>query len=68
MSHIGKPNELERIASSAELEISSSEGHGPDRRWTPIWVVRVDDGGSTNRRGHHHAPRSVTSVWVRDFS
>jgi hypothetical protein len=44
MSHTWKPNELERIASSEELEISSSEGHGPDRRWTPIWVVRVDDG------------------------
>jgi hypothetical protein len=44
VNHIWKPNELERIASSGELEISSPQGRGPDRRWTPIWVVRVDDG------------------------
>jgi hypothetical protein len=44
MSHIWKLNELDRIATSEELEISSSERRGPGRRWTPIWVVRVDDG------------------------
>jgi hypothetical protein len=44
VSHVWKANELERIASSGELEISSPEGRGPGRRWTPIWVVRVDDG------------------------
>jgi hypothetical protein len=44
MSHIWKQSELDRIATSEELEISSSERRGPGRRWTPIWVVRVDDG------------------------
>lgn len=44
MSHIWKQSELVSIASSEELEISSFEGRGPARRWTPIWAVRVDDG------------------------
>lgn len=37
-------DQLDRIAGSEELRITSARPDGTYRRWTPIWVVRVGDG------------------------
>jgi len=34
-------DQLSRIAGSEELQISTRRPDGTQRRWTPIWVVRV---------------------------
>lgn len=36
-------DEVERIGGAQELRITSYRNDGSLRRWTPIWVVRVDD-------------------------
>ena len=36
-------DQLRRIAGSEELQISTRRPGGTQRRWTPIWVVRVGD-------------------------
>jgi hypothetical protein len=36
-------DQLGRIAGSEELRITTSRPDGTQRRWTPIWVVRVGD-------------------------
>ena len=36
------PEQLERIDAAEELQIASRRVDGTLRRWTPIWVVRVD--------------------------
>jgi len=36
-------DELDRIGSADELEITVACSDGSLRRWVPIWVVRVDD-------------------------
>jgi hypothetical protein len=36
-------DQLDRIAGSEELRITSARPDGTYRRWTPIWVVRVGD-------------------------
>jgi hypothetical protein len=36
-------DQLSRIAGSEELQISTRRPDGTQRRWTPIWVVRVGD-------------------------
>lgn len=53
MNQVWTADELDRIAGSEELEISSSAGRGSGRRWMPIWV-RHD----TQRGGDHAAPNS----------
>jgi hypothetical protein len=35
-------DDLERIGDSEELKITSFRSDGSQRRWTPIWVVSVD--------------------------
>ena len=35
--------ELDRTGTADELEITTARSDGSLRRWTPIWVVRVDD-------------------------
>ncbi|GAB92548.1 DUF2255 family protein [Gordonia rhizosphera] len=35
--------QLDRIGGSEELHITSYRRDGSLRKWTPIWVVRVDD-------------------------
>ena len=35
--------QLEHIDRAGELEIATTRSDGTLRRWTPIWVVRVDD-------------------------
>ena len=35
--------QLDRIVGSEELQITTSRPDGTQRRWTPIWVVRVGD-------------------------
>jgi hypothetical protein len=37
-------DQLSRIAGSEELQITTGRPDGTQRRWTPIWVVRVGDG------------------------
>lgn len=37
-------DQLDRIAGSEELQITTTRPDGAQRRWTPIWVVRVGDG------------------------
>jgi len=37
-------DELDRIGTVDELEITTARSDGSLRRWVPIWVVRVDDG------------------------
>ena len=37
-------DQLDRIAGSEELRITSARPDGTYRQWTPIWVVRVGDG------------------------
>ena len=37
------PDQLDRIGSAEELEITTARSDGSLRRWVPIWVVRVDD-------------------------
>ena len=37
-------DQLNRIARSEELRIATTRPDGSQRRWTPIWVVRVGDG------------------------
>jgi hypothetical protein len=39
-----RSDQLDRIAGSEELEITTTRADGTPRRWTPIWVVRVGDG------------------------
>jgi hypothetical protein len=36
-------DQLSRIADSEELQITTRRPDGTQRRWTPIWVVRVGD-------------------------
>jgi hypothetical protein len=36
-------DQLGRIAGSEELQITTNRADGTQRRWTPIWVVRVGD-------------------------
>jgi hypothetical protein len=36
-------DQLSRIAGSEELQITTNRPDGTQRRWTPIWVVRVGD-------------------------
>jgi hypothetical protein len=36
-------DQLRRIADSVELQITTRRPDGTQRRWTPIWVVRVGD-------------------------
>jgi hypothetical protein len=36
-------DQVSRIADSEELQISTRRPDGTQRRWTPIWVVRVGD-------------------------
>jgi hypothetical protein len=36
-------DQLGRIAGSEELQITTRRPDGTQRRWTPIWVVRVGD-------------------------
>jgi len=36
-------DELDRIGTADELEITTARSDGSLRRWVPIWVVRVDD-------------------------
>ena len=36
-------DQLDRIAGSEELRITTTREDGSQRRWTPIWVVRVGD-------------------------
>jgi hypothetical protein len=36
-------DQIERIAGSEELHITTTRPDGTQRRWTPIWVVRVGD-------------------------
>jgi hypothetical protein len=36
-------DELDYIGTADELEITTAREDGSRRRWTPIWVVRVDD-------------------------
>jgi hypothetical protein len=36
-------DQLNRIAGSEELQITTTRPNGTQRRWTPIWVVRVGD-------------------------
>jgi hypothetical protein len=36
--------QMDRIAGSEELQITTTRPDGSQRRWTPIWVVRVGDG------------------------
>ncbi len=36
-------DQLDRIARSEELRITTTRTDGTHRRWTPIWVVRVGD-------------------------
>ena len=37
-------DQIDRIAGSEELQITATRPDGTQRRWTPIWVVRVGDG------------------------
>jgi hypothetical protein len=37
-------DQLDRIAGSKELQITTTRPDGSYRRWTPIYVVRVGDG------------------------
>lgn len=37
-------DQMDRIAGSEELQITTTRPDGTQRRWTPIWVVRVGDG------------------------
>jgi hypothetical protein len=37
-------DQLNRIAGSEELQITTARPDGTQRRWMPIWVVRVGDG------------------------
>ena len=52
-------DQLDRIAGSEELRITSARPDGTYRRWTPIWVVRVDDGLYIRSAG------GPTSDWYR---
>jgi hypothetical protein len=36
-------DQIDRIAGSEELQIATKRPDGTQRRWTPIWVVRVGD-------------------------
>jgi hypothetical protein len=36
-------DQMDRIAGAEELQITTTRPDGTQRRWTPIWVVRVGD-------------------------
>ncbi|MEE4023655.1 DUF2255 family protein [Gordonia sp. PKS22-38] len=40
---VWSPEQLDQLSGAEELHISSHRRDGSLRRWTPIWVVRVDD-------------------------
>jgi hypothetical protein len=52
-------DQLNRIASSEELQITTTRPDGTQRQWTPIWVVRVADGLYIRSAGGR------TSGWYR---
>jgi hypothetical protein len=52
-------DELDRIAGSEELRITTTRPDGTYRQWTPIWVVRVGDGLYIRSAG------GATSDWYR---
>jgi hypothetical protein len=41
MTTAWSPGQLERIGAAEELEIAPRRADGTQRRWVPIWVVRV---------------------------
>jgi hypothetical protein len=52
-------DQLSRISGSEELQIATKRPDGTQRRWTPIWVVRVDDGL------YIRSAAGRTSAWYR---
>jgi hypothetical protein len=52
-------DQLDRVAGSEELQITTTRPDGTRRRWTPIWVVRVGDGLYIRSAGGR------TSDWYR---
>jgi hypothetical protein len=52
-------DQLTQISGSEELRITTTRPDGTQRRWTPIWVVRVDDGL------YIRSAAGGTSAWYR---
>lgn len=56
-------DQLDQIAGSEELRITTTRPDGTQRRWTPIWVVRVGGGlyirsaGGLSSDWYRHATR-----------
>jgi len=63
-----KPETLSEIAGQEEIHIGSERESGGYNRWTPIWIVRVDDdlyirsGFGTNGRWYRNAVKSQAYI------
>lgn len=70
MSSTWTSAELDTVAASEELRITGERADGTLYRWTPIWVVRVDQdlyvrsGGGSNGVWYRHATAGLAHIRV----